>query len=272
MKLYIDYGGTNFRYQIEEGEIFSISSKELDFKSFLDRIVKKYDIKQIGISFAGQVKNGVILSAPNISLKNFPIKEYMKKRYNIDVEIENDLTCASLAENSIRNSKILAILYIGTGFGSGIIIDDKPLIGVNYLGAEIGHIPFKKTPFICGCGRDDCIELSCSGEALKRWSRYYNLSSTKLNDLKRETSSESKKIYKNFFLALSQAFHTIINLFDPDRIVLGGSLTLNNREILNFLQNEIQNSSFKNLRKNLKIELSTFKNGSLEGAKILLKK
>ena len=271
MKLYIDYGGTNFRYQLDDGEIISTLSKKINLKLFLDKIISQYSIDFIGISFAGQVDNGKIISAPSIGVKEFDVKRYIQDRYNINLEIGNDLNCASLAESGVRDSKVLALFYIGTGFGSGIVLEGRPLLGANSLGAELGHTVFRETPFVCGCGRSDCLELSCSGRALERWSKYYNLEATTLSELEKLKSYEAKIVYNNFFDGLKRAFHTTLNLIDPDFLILGGSVARNESKIVKFLQKEQQKVSFKNIRKNLKIEISQFENGSLVGAKLLEK-
>ncbi len=272
MNLYIDFGGTNFRYCLDDEEIYTQSSKDIDLKSFLDNFLPKHDIEFIGISYAGQVENGEIISAPNIKMKNFKVQQYVKEKYNIDLEIDNDLNCAALAEHALIDSKMLAILYIGTGFGSAFIDNGTLIKGSNNFSGEIGHIPFKSTPFRCGCGRRDCLELSTSGSSIEKWGKHFGLnlpiySLENFNAIKRE---DATFIYNNFYKGLAFAFHTILNLFNPDTIILGGSVVKNSSEkILSFLTKEQDRASFHRSRKKVDIRVSSIQEGSLKGAKLL---
>ncbi len=272
MKLFIDYGGTNFRYTFGETEIFSTQSRGVDLTGFLDSMIKKHsDLEFIGISYAGQVSNGRILSSPNIEGGSFDIKKYIDERYDIELEIENDLNCAALAEYELKRSDMMAVFYIGTGFGSAFLNYGKLIKTKRNLNGEMGHIPFMKTPFRCGCGRDDCLELSCSGSALQKWSDYngLDLDGATLENIKSSRSKKAAVIYQRFFKALEHAFYTALNLFDPDSFILGGGVAKNNPHIVNFLKNSLKKSSFASRRQDISIEISTLKNGSLEGAKKL---
>jgi glucokinase len=166
MNLFIDFGGTNFRYCFDEGDTTTLKSEDVEIVSFIEKqILFLKNIRKVFISFAGQVKNGKILSAPNIKIETLDINKYFKEKYNIEIIIENDLNCAAIYEYSkYDDASILAVFYIGTGFGSAFVIDGKVLRGKDNIAAEVGHIPFKKKPYKCSCGRDDCLELSVSGK------------------------------------------------------------------------------------------------------------
>ncbi len=269
MNLYIDFGGTNFRYRFDNKKTTTIKSEDIVLKDFLDDIIKKNPtISFIGISFAGIVNNGKIITSPNTNEENFDVKDYVKTTYNINLEIQNDLNCAALAEHNQIKTDSLAVFYIGTGFGSAFIDDNNLVRGANNQSGEIGHIPFKKTPFICGCGRDDCIELSTSGSSIIRWCEYFNLDKKlqKLNILEKADDYKAKIIVENFYLGLAHAFHTSLNLFDFNTLVLGGSVA-KHKNIKKFLENEFTKSSFK--REKLNIVLSNLKEGALEGTKYI---
>lgn len=268
MNLYIDFGGTNFRYKLDNGELRSLESREISLTRFIDKMVSMYKIEKIAISFAGIVKDGHILSSPNIDIEPIGIKEYCLDRYNIELKIQNDLNCAALAEYNTLKTNSLAVFYIGTGFGSAFIDNGNLITGNNNQSGELGHIPFKKTPFTCGCGRDDCLELSVSGSGVKKWCEQYGIEKeyARLDKLYELNSDEAKIIIKNFYEGLAHAFHTTLNLFDYSTLVLGGSVG-KNEKIKNFLEKEFEKSAFA--RKELDIRLSTLEDGSLEGTKYL---
>ena len=269
MNLYIDYGGTNFRTQIDDNPITTTSSENIDLKEFLDQFLKENrNISFIGVSFAGTVCDGKILLSPNTKTENFDIKSYIEKTYHIPLSIDNDLNCAALAEQKVLEVNSLAVFYIGTGFGSAFIDGGKLVKGFSNKSGEIGHIPFNPSPFGGGCGRDDCIELYTSGSGIQKWCEFHNISKEfqRLDKLHINNTLASNTIVENFYAGLAHAFHTALNLFDFENLVLGGSVG-NHQFIKEFLEKESLCSSFK--RKKLNITLSTLKQGSLEGAKLL---
>lgn len=256
MNLYIDFGGTYFRYCFDDGELFTIKSDDIELIAFLEsKINLQNSIKKVFISFAGQVKNGKILSSPNIAIQNFDLKTYFYDKYSIEVFLQNDLNCAAAYEYSRhKDADVLALFYIGTGFGSAFVIDGKILRGKDNIAGEIGHTPFRKKDLKCGCGKDDCLELCVSGKALKGTFEYAD-----------------KAAKKEFLEGLAFAFHTVLNLFNPDLFILGGGVVRNNPFILDFLKDEYNNSSFKAIRSELKISVSDIDNASIEGLKIISK-
>lgn len=271
MNLYIDYGGTHFRYQINNEAVVSLESKDTQLVQFLENIIEEKGISKIGISFAGQVREGKIISAPNIHLESLDIKSYIQDKYQIQLEIENDLKCATLFESSLYPQyKNMAVIYIGTGVGCGLIVNQQLLCGKNNFAGELGHIPFKKTPFVCGCSRNDCLELSLGGKALKLWSKHCGLDSTNISLDMLKTTSAGKEIYENFENALEHCFSTLLNLFDPEAFIFGGGVILQNPHLLEKIKQYYEKSSFYNVRNSSEILLSSSTNGSLDGAKILL--
>ncbi len=273
MELFVDIGGTNFRYILKDSEVVlkeeSLKVLELDVISKLEELTITFKPTFIGISFAGQVDNGVILSAPNIAIKSLNISEYFMQKYGVKVVIENDLKCSALKEASIyKDYKMIVLLSIGTGFGSAYIYNSTLIRGANNLAGEIGHIHYKESPFICGCGKTDCLELFCSGSAIIKWADYLelNLKNFSLEEL--ENHSNSKTILDNFYDSLSYATSTITTILNPDLIVLSGSLFLNNPKLLDFVKESIAKLSLKP-SSHPKIVLSTLNNSSIEGAMLL---
>jgi glucokinase len=269
--LCIDYGGTNFRYQLNNEAIITQSSHHTDLLAFLDTMIKQHGVEKIGISFAGQVSNGKILSAVNIDLKNLDLKKYIYEQYKVQLEIQNDLKCAALFESSLYpTAKSVAVVYIGTGVGCGLINQGELISGYNNFAGELGHIPYKRSAFVCGCGRDDCLELFVSGSALKRWSDHDGLSlaNPTLDEISKHPLG--KPIIKEFKQALQHLFFTLLNIYDAQVFVFGGSVMQKNPKLIKSLEKFYTQSAFYHVRKVPKIVLSSSMNGSLQGAKILL--
>jgi len=235
MILAIDIGGTFFRYKF--GEIFEVkNTKEIDVLKEILGLIEKYNPSKLGISFAGQVNKGKILSSPNINIKSIDLNKYIK----IPFILENDLNCAAVAESRYFDSKFLVALYSGTGLGAGIIENGRLCRGYMNLAGEIGHIPYKKTNFICGCGKNDCLEFYASSKI--------------------EKINGSFEEYKE---ALNKAVGIVASLFNPEIIVLGGGYYLHHKF-------KIDKKYIPNFDK-VEIKTTKLKDASLIGAEILAK-
>jgi glucokinase len=266
-KLFIDIGGTNLRSELDiDDEVIksSISSININLIDFISNYLNLYPkISHIGISFAGQVNQGVILSSPNINISNFNIKEYFESRYNLTLEIDNDLNCAVRAEAKYFSSKYISAIYIGTGLGSAIIDNGKVVSGVTNQSFELGHIPYKKSPFLCGCGKDNCIELYASGGAIEKWLNYKNID---YKEVDLELNSEVSNIFKN---ALLRAISTTITLSNSKILVLGGGVISKNPQLIKWIKDNIKNEVMPSILKDIDIVPSKLKNGAIDGARLL---
>lgn len=258
MNLYIDIGGTNTRLQINSSNIVTL--KDRDILSILkDIIVKNPKISSVNISFAGEVRDNIIFSAPNINIGRLDLNNYFP---NIRFKVENDLNSAVLAESRYWKSENIVALYIGTGIGAGVISGGELIRGSSNIAGEIGHIPFKKAPFLCGCGKDNCIELFCSGSAILKWANYLDKDFKKLDKL-------PKDIYKNFLEALLYSASTLVTLFNPKVLVLGGGVIENNSFLIKYIKDEISKYAFNPSLKELNIVQTKLKNAPLDGCRLL---
>ncbi len=268
-KLFIDIGGTKLRSE-NKNKKEEYLTKDKELISFLEEKLKEdRKIDFVGISFAGQVCDGVILSSPNIVVKKKNIKEYFEKKYNIVLKIENDLNCALFAEMKNIKEKNIALLFVGSGVGSAVLDNKRVIRGEQNIACEIGHIPFKKAPFLCGCGKDNCIEIYSSGEGIKKWLDYYKLPKMDLSSLRKSKNKNAIKIYNNFIEGILRASASLVTLFNPKILILGGGIIKSNPYILDIIKNDLNKFALKQSCINLKILISKFENASLEGAKLL---
>ena len=275
MKLYLDIGGTHIRYMFKEkGKeiIKTVDTKKTPVVPFLEHLIEHSERVPdfVGISFAGQVHNGSIMSAPNIDIGNINIEDFIHKRYGIRCVIENDLKCAALAEYEKRKSaSMLVAIAIGTGFGSAYIYNGKLIRGSKNLAGEIGHMPFKQAPFRCGCGQRSCLELFTSGSGLARWVEYFKIDSKPLlDDLLHSKDKNAKVVVDNFYEGLALAARTIVAVLNPDVIVMGGGLIKHNPHLLSFVRSEIKTKAFTPAARSVKVE-AAMHNASLAGAQLL---
>ena len=131
------------------------------------------DLVAVGMGSPGTCNaDGVIEFANNLAFNNVPAREMLQERLGVDnVFVENDANCAALGEAFAgcgNGSKNFVAVTLGTGVGSGIILDGKIVNGVNYAGGECGHMVIMVDGEQCSCGRKGCWEAYASATALIR--------------------------------------------------------------------------------------------------------
>lgn len=168
------------------------------------------DVKAIGICAPGPLnpKAGVILNPPNLpGWNNVALQEMAQARFGLRVRVENDCNAAGLAEARFGAAKGCSSVFyaaVGTGIGSGIILDGKIYHGKNGAAAEGGHVSIDyRSEMCCRCGSIGCIEALASGHVLERAGGY------DLNELA---------------LQLGAWLGSVVSLLDPDIIVIGGGV------------------------------------------------
>ena len=273
-KLFIDIGGTHIRSEIMGDGTASeecVSSQEWGLFSYIEKQMALHpQIDFIGISYAGQVNNGVIAASPNLNIDKHEIVSEVKSRYGIRLVIDNDLNCAVRAEASYWKSQHIAALYVGTGIGAAVIDGGKLVRGSRNMAYEIGHIPYKESPLHCGCGRSNCIELYASGSGMAKWLEHYG--SEQLPNLQHLRSSDKeveRSIAAEFEEALLHAAGVLITLANPEILVLGGGVIVQNPYLVTLLQEKLKNVALQPSLQNLRIEMSVLKHAPLDGTKLL---
>jgi glucokinase len=274
MKLYMDVGGTKIRCELHSSDTIvheNFASADHLLYDLIVSLLERYpDILFIGIAYAGLIHHGRIISAPNIEVGVYDIKQKVEERFGIRVEIENDVNCAVLAEAYDQTSSNIVALYVGTGLGCGVISDGQLLHGHGSLAAEIGHIPYRHTPFHCGCGKDNCIELYASGSGMLKWKQYHHMEGQPdLLQLRHSAKDIERDIAKMFEEALLTAAGTLVTLFNPEILVLGGGIVSANPDLVEMIAGQIESYALPEAAKKLTVIQTRLKDAPLEGAKYL---
>ena len=274
MTLGIDIGGSYLRYEVRDGERSLqhgiLKSREIGLCTFIKEMLQEEKaIDTVAVSYAGQVQNGTILSAPHIDVDERGIKATVERDYDVELLIENDLNCAVMAEAQHYDCDTIAALSVGTGLGLGVMDSGRLIRGKKGIATELGHMPYMESPFVCSCGKNNCIELYCSGSGLAHWKKHYGLDpALTLETLEQSSQREAQKIYEAFHEAFLHAAGTAVTLFNPQMLVLGGGIGKNEALRLK-LEEKLDTYAFPLGVKNLKIVLSELENASLEGAFLL---
>jgi len=239
----IDLGGTKIMAGIidENGKLIGTPVKTLthasgDAESILERIIstirtvikdsglKQREIKAIGVGSPGPIdrEKGIILTPPNLqSLHNYPIKTKLEEVLDIKIAINNDANCFVLGETLFgagTNCSIVFGVTLGTGFGSGIVMNNEIYNGATGTASEIWYFHYGK----------GIIQDYVSGKGVQ--DTYYRLSGTHL-----EPPEILKKAKKNYLFAVTTwnefgkhlgiALSYVVNVLDPCVIIIGGSLS-----------------------------------------------
>jgi predicted NBD/HSP70 family sugar kinase len=256
MGLAVDLGGTWLRWEIPGIDRGRVASAEVDPAEYLRQLIERYGVRKAAISFAGQVHENQILSAPNIA------EGFDPAALGIPYIVENDLKCAALAEGRYWRSESLVALYSGTGLGSAALEKGEPIRGVRNLAGEIGHIPYRKAPFRCGCGKDNCLELYASGSGIAKWAKHLQI----------EASLDHPEIHALYTEALLHAAATLLTLFNPAMLILGGGVITHRPALVEYLKERLPYYAPAFALEGCRIELTRLENASLKGAKILLER
>lgn len=192
---------------------------------------------------------GIIKFSGNLKLTNYPLKETLEKQVTVPVKVANDADIATLAElhaGAGKPYKNFIMLTLGTGIGSGIVVNGKLLSDFLPLSGEIGHIKIANTGEPCSCGDYDCFEAHASTKALvrltanamrenpksKMWSECTPETAngkTIFNFL--DTDATAKQVFEKFIENLGTGIVSLINIFAPEAIVIGGAIS-NEKDII----------------------------------------
>ena len=174
------------------------------------------------------------------------LKNDLEKILNQELLIENDANCFALAEARLRAAKNHDTVFgviMGTGVGGGLVIDGKIHSGRTNIAGEWGHHCIKPNGNECYCGRKGCVETYISGPALeKKWNELTNQNLSVANIVK-NPQEDAYKTWKNEFLEnFGLSLANVIDILDPDAIVLGGGLSN-----IPFLYDEGKNLVYENV-------------------------
>lgn len=220
----VDLGGTYIRTALVEGKkIFNYEkiaipkTKKQILQTLIKHISQFYNpsIRGIGVASPGPLKNGIIKLTPNLPFKNFNLKKFLEKKFNILVRVENDANCVALAEAKYGVKKNnFFILTLGTGIGGGIIINKK-LYDSYGMGNELGHIYLTK---------EKTFEDLASGKAIEKQTKKIFGKKILINDLIKMKDRKAISLVDKITTYYGQAIGSLINILNPEIIVLAGGM------------------------------------------------
>lgn len=282
----IDLGGTNIAAGIvsEKGELLAKKSTPTRRDVTAEEVIKDMadlvlailsengynvdDVISIGIGSPGSVDKakGELVYANNLPFLNTPMRDEMQKYINKPVYIDNDANCAAWAEAMAGATKDVSdsvAITLGTGVGGGIVINRKLYSGFNYTGGELGHIVINVDGEECTCGRKGCWEAYASATALirqtkeaaekdknsKLWDYYKKagkFTGRTAFDAAKDGDETAKKVVENYTKYVACGLTNIVNIFQPEIIVLGGGVANEGEALMNPVCEYVRRETYGN--------------------------
>ena len=295
----IDIGGTNTVFGIVDARGHVVASgsiktlKHADFDSYIDNlheeVVRLLDANEAedkiqGIGIGAPNANyytGEILNPPNLPWGPvIPLAEKVSKAFGgIPVAITNDANAAALGEmtyGAARGMKDFIMITLGTGVGSGIIVNGQLVYGHDGFAGELGHLIVKRTNGrTCGCGRTGCLEAYCSATGVARTAREFleirkdpsmlrnlqieDITSKDVYDAAVAGDALAIEIFDFTGRILGDAFADMVAFSSPQAIVLFGGLAKSGEVLLKPLKEEFEKALMPCFRGKTKIILSELK-------------
>lgn len=243
-------------------------------------------IESVGVGTPGIANHdtGVIEYNNNLGFMNVPMAEYIGKHIKKPVYVENDANAAAYGEfvaGAARGVNNAVCITLGTGVGSGIIINKKIVSGFNFAGGEIGHTVIEVDGVQCNCGRKGCFEAYSSASGLIRMTKeameadkdsiMWKMSeeegkvSGKLAfQAMRAGDKSAKAVVDKYIKYLAAGLANVINTFMPEILCIGGGVCNEGDPLLipvkEIVENEVYTSKIKGFSKNTKVVIAELGN------------
>jgi len=222
------------------------------------------DLKKFGIAVPAIVSaaDGTIISSPNLpKLNGIDIASELSERLGLKVLLENDANAAAVGENWLGASRDVdnsICVTLGTGVGGGLIINGRLVRGIDGTAGEVGHINVQPDGHPCGCGSWGCLEQYASATAVVRLalelaSKYpdspiagrANVSATEVFKSGQEGDALSLEVFRQVGTNLGIALAGLINVLNPEVIVIGGGASAGWELFIEHVQHQINERAFR---------------------------
>ena len=247
----VDLGGTNLRTALvnQNGEVVDKFSEPTQASSGHAKVVQKLitsieaqqdkalrmgiKVTAVGVGAPGVIRadTGVVVKSPNFpDWNNLPLKRELEAALALPVFIENDANAAALGEQwrgAGREIASMIFLTLGTGVGGGIVLNGRVWPGADGMAGEIGHMTIIPDGRRCGCGNTGCLEMYASSRGIvlsyqERSHRSTMMTSEEIYQAAREGDVPAVEVMKGMGRLLGIGIANLINIFNPEMIVIGG--------------------------------------------------
>lgn len=207
-------------------------------KKLIEQVSHELGQKPTKIGFATP---GVLDSDTNlmkncntVAMNGNPMKDDLENILQVEVKLANDANCFALAETLLGvgkdfpNAEVVFGVIMGTGVGGGLVVHQKIIEGIHGIAGEWGHNILEENGELCYCGKRGCVEMVISGVALEKFYQKNSGKSLKLKEIvenhQNGTDENADLTVERLLENYGRAISTLINVLDPDLIVIGGGV------------------------------------------------
>ena len=225
------------------------------------------DFAGVGIGSPGPLNRptGTVINTPNLGWRNFPLRDLISNAVNLPAVLDNDANCATYGEwwlGAGRNVNTLIGITLGTGIGGGIVLNGEIFHGVSDSAGEIGHMTIEANGRKCPCGNYGCLEAYASGPAIARRAiegldaGADSLLNDLVNTVEEITAATvyeaavngdpyANEVMRETAKFLGAGVANVINIFNPDMVVIAGGVTKAGDHLFVPLRAEVRRRAFK---------------------------
>jgi glucokinase len=223
----------------------------------IDEVLDRYaqdEIAGIGVGAPGPLNphTGMVLGPPNLpGWDSIPLRDELRQMYSLPVYLENDANAAAVAEHRYGagvGSRHMVYITVSTGIGGGVVIDGQVRQGAAGGFAEIGHTIVDPAGARCRCGNRGCLEAVASGTAIARMgSEVYQrpVTAEQVAEWAAAGDAKAQQVLDTAFRYLGIGLINVVNLFDPDLIVIGGGVARIGQPLFGALRQALRSNYFR---------------------------
>ena len=230
--------------------------------------VQRSDFVGVGVGAPGPLdrEKGIVLVAPNLGWQNFPLRDRMHDRLALPTTLDNDANCATFGEwwqGAARGGRNVVGLTIGTGIGGGLILNGALYHGASDMAGEIGHTTIDLNGRHCKCGNSGCLEAYASASAIATRARevlvreegesvipamvhgrFEDITAQTVYDAAKAGDSVANEIVRDTARYLGAGVANLLNIFNPDTVVIAGGVTAAGDALFVPLRAEVRRRAF----------------------------
>lgn len=226
------------------------------------------DFLGVGVGAPGPLdrEEGVVVIAPNLGWHNFPLRQVVSERVRLPVTLDNDANCATVGEwwrGAAKGGVNVVGMTIGTGIGGGLVLEGKLYHGSSDVAGEIGHTTIDITGRYCRCGNYGCLEAYASGPAIAQRARealerdessaLMRMVNGNLDAITAATvyaaandgDALAREIVRDTAVFLGAGIANLLNIFNPDVVVVAGGVTQAGDRLFEPLRAEVKRRAFR---------------------------